>query len=100
VSPEVGCWYCGPNGNLFEVVAIDDAEGAIELQHFDGTLEEADIDAWLAMHAAVAEAPEDWTGSVDVSEEDRISAWQPPIRDWQSEFEIVARNRSDIVDEE
>jgi hypothetical protein len=100
VNPEIGHWYCGQNGNLFEVVAIDDLEGAIELQHFDGTLEEADLDAWVAMHAAAAEAPEDWTGSVDVSGEDRAITWQPPIRDWQSEVEVVDQTRSDITDEE
>ena len=85
---------------MFEVVAIDDLDGAIELQHFDGTLEEADIDAWLAMHADAAEAPEDWTGSLDVCGEDLATNWHPQIRDWQSEVEVADQDRSTITDEE
>jgi len=98
LSPEIGRWYCSPNGMLFEVVAIDDVNDAIELQHFDGTLEETDIDDWLAMDADSAEAPEDWSGSFDLNHEDLATRWQPLIRDWQSEVEIADLNRSQITE--
>jgi hypothetical protein len=56
-------------------VAIDDEEGTIDIQHFDGTVEEMDREDWEAQWEdgvlEAAEAPEDWTGSVDVeSDED------------------------------
>jgi hypothetical protein len=63
--PEVGQWYRNERGTLFEVVAFDDGEPVVEIQYFDGTLEELDMDAWYAqMLNAVAE-PEDWSGPFD-----------------------------------
>ena len=69
-SPIVGDWYRRANGQLFEVVAIDRDDATIEVQHFDGTLEEFDLDAWNEQEFEEARAPEDWTGSVDVEPED------------------------------
>ena len=70
LSPVVGDWYRRANGGLFEVVAIDRDDGTAELQHFDGTLEEIDLDIWAEQEFEEARAPEDWTGSVDVEPED------------------------------
>jgi hypothetical protein len=58
------------NGALFEVVAVDRDDGTIEVQHFDGTLEEFDLESWAEQEFEEAQAPEDWTGSVDVEPED------------------------------
>jgi hypothetical protein len=66
--PVVGEWYRRVDGAMLEVVAIDD--GNIEVQHFDGTLEEFDNDEWQAQGFATAKPPEDWSGSVDVEPED------------------------------
>jgi hypothetical protein len=69
-SPVVGEWYRRPSGALFEVVAIDRDDATVEVQHFDGTLEEFDLEAWAEQEFEAAQAPEDWTGSVDVEPED------------------------------
>jgi hypothetical protein len=73
-TPIVGDWYRRTGGELFEVVAVDEEDGTIEVQHFDGTVEELDFDAWTDQweesQIEAAEAPEDWTGSVDVEPED------------------------------
>jgi hypothetical protein len=69
ISPSIGAWYRHENGSLFEVVAIDSADGTVEIQHFDGTIEELDAEAWKELGIGEAEAPEDWSGSVDVDEE-------------------------------
>jgi hypothetical protein len=69
-TPAVGEWYRRPNGSLFEVVAVDTDDDTIEVQHFDGTLEEIDFDSWRDQPLEEADAPEDWTGSVDVEPED------------------------------
>lgn len=68
-SPVVGEWY-RRHGALLEVVAIDRDDGTVEVQHFDGTLEEFDLDSWGEQEFEAAQAPEDWTGSVDVEPED------------------------------
>jgi hypothetical protein len=69
-SPRVGHWYKDATGDLFEVVAYDEEEGTIEIQHFDGTVEELDADAWQEQPIEMAEPPEDWSGSLDIERED------------------------------
>lgn len=73
-QPSIGDWYRLNGGELFEVVAIDDDEGTVDIQHFDGTVEEMDREDWEAQWEdgalEVAEAPEDWSGSVDVESGD------------------------------
>jgi hypothetical protein len=68
--PVVGDWYRRMDGALFEVVAIDRDDGTVEVQHFDGTLEEFDLESWEEQQFEEAGAPEDWSGSVDVEPED------------------------------
>lgn len=70
-TPIVGDWYLDRDGDLFEVVAIDEADRTIEIQHFDGALEEFDSEEWLSLLPQPAEAPEDWSGSMDMDNEDR-----------------------------
>lgn len=69
-SPVVGDWYRRINGAMFEVVAIDRDDGTVEVQHFDGTVEEFDLESWDEQGFDAAEAPEDWSGSVDIEPED------------------------------
>lgn len=70
-QPGIGDWYRQKEGGaLFEVVAFDDDDGTIEIQYFDGTVEEMDIEDWDSEWTdgalETAEPPEDWSGSVDV----------------------------------
>ena len=73
-QPSIGNWYRFSGGELFEVVAIDDDEGAIDIQYFDGTVEEMEREDWEIQWEGgaleAAEAPEDWSGSVDVEGSD------------------------------
>jgi hypothetical protein len=73
-NPGIGEWYRLRSGELLEVVAFDAADGTIEVQYFDGTVEELDFEDWRSQRASgaieEAEAPEDWSGSVDVEPED------------------------------
>ncbi len=68
IEPIVGDWYRS-HGQLFEVVAIDEREGVIDLQHADGDLEEIDLDDWATRSRAgslvAAESPEDLRASTD-----------------------------------
>ena len=73
--PGIGDWYRLNGVQLFEVVAVDDDDGTIEIQYFDGTVEEMDVEDWEAQWEEggleAAEAPEDWSGSVDVDAGDQ-----------------------------
>jgi TATA-binding protein-associated factor Taf7 len=69
-QPDIGEWYRIRGGEPLEVVAIDEDDGTVEVQYFDGTLEELDLADWKAQRTKGeiedAEAPEDWSGSADV----------------------------------
>jgi hypothetical protein len=71
--PAIGEWYRLNGGELFEVVALDEDDGTIDIQYFDGTVEEMDVDDWAAQWddgaLEAADPPEDWSGSVDVEAE-------------------------------
>lgn len=85
--PAIGDWYQAPEGVLFEVVAVDDEDGTIDIQHFDGTVEELDFDAWEDSEYFPADPPEDYSGSLDIEREDygvdldrgAASAWSDPL---------------------
>lgn len=55
---------------MFEVVAIDEDDATIEIQHYDGTVGEYDLEAWNDLVLTEAEPPEDWSGSLDMERED------------------------------
>ena len=77
---------------------MDEHDGTIEIQHFDGTIEETEPEDWIAMRAEKAEAPDDWSGSVDVDGTEFSDLQQPLIRDWQSEIELADDNNSRIIE--
>ena len=70
IRPILGEWYRGGTNELFEVVAIDAQDQTIEIQYFDGTIEELEREDWNAQwkdgSLEAGEAPEDWSGAVDV----------------------------------
>jgi hypothetical protein len=79
--PGIGDWYRLNGGESFEVVAFDDDDGTIDIQYFDGTLEEMDREDWESQWAdgtlETAEAPEDWSGSVDIERTDDDGRSEP-----------------------
>ena len=70
--PVIGQWFRRPNGTLFEVVAVDESEATVEIQLFDGTIDEIDIERWPELLLLEISAPEDWSGSVDMDPEDYV----------------------------
>ena len=68
--PVIGQWFRKPDGTLFEVVAVDEDEATVEIQLFDGTIDEIDIERWPELLLLEISAPEDWSGSVDMDPED------------------------------
>ncbi len=93
--PIIGEWYQGLGGELFEVVAIDHDDDTIEVQYFDGTLEEFDSETWAAQGATEADAPEDWTGAVDIEPEDY--ELEPKLANgetWSAPLEYLDRNEA------
>lgn len=77
LEPVIGDWYRS-HGQLFEVVAMDEDEQLIEIQHADGNLEEMDLDDWITRCRAnsldTAEPPEDAGVAADHQSEDDHNA--------------------------
>ncbi len=73
VDPIIGNWYRNEEtGDDFEVVAIDEDAQTIEIQYFEGELEELDLDAWYELPIESIEAPEDWSGPYDEMDSDDL----------------------------
>lgn len=68
--PTVGDWFKNANGDSFEIVACDEDDKTVEVQYFDGTVEELELDTWREMEVDLIEPPEDWSGSMDITRED------------------------------
>lgn len=69
-QPRLGNWYKSINGDKFEIVALDDDASTMEIQYFDGAIEEVDFDSWNDMEIVPIEPPEDWSGPLDIERED------------------------------
>lgn len=64
MQPVVGHWYKDlEQKHLFEVVAMD--EDSIEIQYFDGNVEELDHSTWEELALEGTQPPEDWSGPYD-----------------------------------
>ena len=69
-EPAVGERYINPDGQIFEVVAVDDVGETVELQYEDGAVEEMDFDDWYGMQPRSVDAASDWDDSFDALDDD------------------------------
>jgi len=84
-DPIVGNWYEHVDkGQKFEVVAIDEDDSLVEIQYFDGDLDQIDLDQWHELNIEPSEEPEDWTGPVDDVERDDLGYTETDMEseDW------------------
>lgn len=89
IVPQVGAWYRLADGKLFEIVAIDEHDRTIDVQHYDGTVEEWDLETWTDLNPERSAAPEDWTGSVDIDKEDYADFDEEPHEQWASPLDYL-----------
>jgi hypothetical protein len=106
-DPIIGNWYEVPEkGQKFEVVALDEDNGMVDIQYFDGDVDEIDLDNWYEMDIAPTEAPEDWTGPIDDVAKDDLGYTDTAMteEEWSAEAKTPKRSRrirlSDETEEE
>ena len=102
LQPIVGNWYKHlDKGQLFRVVDIDEDNDMIEVQHFDGDLEQFESDEWFEMDLERAAEPEDWTGPVDDVERDDLgyTATDMSDRDWRKSLDEEEESKEDWENE-
>lgn len=90
MPPVVGNWYKGEDEQLFKVIAVDEDDAMIEIQYFDGELDELDNDAWYELELERAAEPEDWTGPFDDLERDDLG---------YTDMNLRPAGRTDFLDE-
>ena len=94
LDPRVDQWYAHyDKGQRFYVIAIDDDHNTVEIQHFDGDLEEISFDEWSDLQIELSEEPENWMGALDIAEQDDLGTgvtdttaddWSEPGQDFRS----------------
>jgi len=104
IDPVEDNWYYHlDKGQCFRVVAIDEDNG-LEVQHFDGDLEEISFDEWQQLDIELSEEPENWSGALDVgSLEDLGSSvtdttrddWIAPLREIRQEIPADAEHETE-----
>jgi hypothetical protein len=102
-DPILENWYQHTDkGQRFRVVALDEDEGVIEIQHFDGDLEEIDVDGWYELDIEPIEPPENWSGPVDVAEIDDFGTeiTDTSADDWGAPLQEIKASRDSGGDEE
>ena len=77
--PQVGDWYERTDtGETFHVVSMHAASGTVQVQTFDGELDDLEADEWKELPLVAAAEPEDWTGAMDDVEEDDVTEDDSP----------------------
>ena len=90
IHPHIGNWYQSTEfPEVFEVVALEGGhEELIEIQFFNGDIEEVDKETWTHLHLFEIAPPEDWSGAFEVAKEEmsqyvdepyRPESWDNPI---------------------
>ena len=97
-DPIVGNWYEHlDKGQAFEVVALDEEGATIEIQYFDGDIEEVSLENWYDLDVEGREPPEDWTGVMDDIERDDLGYTNTEMHreDWVEPLRSVKRHSGD-----
>jgi hypothetical protein len=93
-TPNIGQWYArADKGELFQVVGLDEHMHTIEVQDFDGDLDEIDDEAWGALPLERCAPPEDWTGPVDNIDTDDLGLTESDMtpEDWRQPLQLFSR---------
>jgi Family of unknown function (DUF6763) len=91
-AAQIGQWYRHwDKGEMFQVTALDPESKTIEIQTFDGDIDEIDAESWSTLPLGLAEPPEDWTGPVDAVNVDEVtdSETGTTAKDWEAPLQAL-----------
>lgn len=81
-DPLIDAWYAPyDNGQPFAVVALDEDANFIEIQYFNGEIDEITFEDWKKLDIEPCAPPESWSGALEMSEledeqESVIEEWE------------------------
>lgn len=68
-GPVPRTWYRDVlSDRIFCVTDVDAANDVVEIQHFDGDIEQIDSGEWGSLDLELADPPRDWSGPLDRTE--------------------------------
>lgn len=67
-------WYRDVLGQLMQVTVFDKDAGLVEVQLFEGEVDEYDLDHWHQLELEAIDPPEDWSGPFDDLEADDLES--------------------------
>jgi len=92
-DPIIGNWYYHlDKGQRFRVVAMDEESQTVEVQDFDGNVDEHELKIWYKLNIEPCEAPENWSGPLDIGNVDDLgteitdtsrSDWDEPLNEFE-----------------
>ena len=105
LDPLPGNWYRHlDKGQEFRVVALDEDDGSVCIQAFDGDVETLELDAWHELDIEIAEPPENWSGALDIAEIDDLgtSITDTAPEDWRTPQEELQHptERDPLIEDE
>lgn len=103
-------WYSHlDKGQRFYVTAIDEPNATVEIQHFDGDIEEFNLEEWRELNIDLSVAPENWAGALDIIEQDDFGTeitdttpddWSEPEKEFHSsELDSLSREARSLNDD-
>ncbi|GLS27280.1 DUF6763 family protein [Marinibactrum halimedae] len=90
--PIIGEWYCDDtDGTVFEVVALDESNGTVDIQYTGGEIAEWDLETWATLPITAAAAPEDSTSGYEIASEDKWlnDTTHQEVMDWERQMSAI-----------
>jgi hypothetical protein len=85
LNPVAGRWYRDlERDEIFKVIAVEESDDVVEIQHADGEIESLESDEWFEMDLERASEPEDWLRE---SEDEAVDEEKDEDEDWRDEDE-------------
>lgn len=78
-EPVIDDWYRDSMGRTMKVVAFDSDEKTVEVQYFEGEIDEFDLDDWYQLGMVAIAPPEDWSGPFDDLVHDDLGSTEQPM---------------------
>ena len=104
LDPLIDQWYSHVDkGQRFYIVAVDEDDKTVEIQYFDSSLEEFTLQEWRGLDIELSEAPENWSGPLDIGELDDFGTeiTDTGAKDWnEPQQEYHPRGREKLTPEE
>lgn len=97
--PLIGSWYEDvPSESVFEVVAIDEYAGTVEIQYSEGSLDQLDLNQWDPVTFRPTSPPGDTLSAFGMNSDDDWDDEMPVDDGWSYEFKRMDDRYADFDD--